>query len=124
INYKEERFEAIATDIDAVMDTMGGDILYRSINCVKRGGSVVCLPSSTKDDPKAIALAEERGVSLIWFMVKPEKEMLQHIADLLGEEKLTVAVEQVFSMEEIVQAHVTIEAHSVRGKVVLSVTGE
>jgi NADPH:quinone reductase-like Zn-dependent oxidoreductase len=119
INYKNEKFEEIATDLDAVMDTMGGEILYRSISLVKPGGKVVCLPSSTKDDPKAIALAQEKGVELIWFMMQPEKETLQIISDLLKEEKLRVEIQQVFPMQEIAQAHQLIESHGVRGKIVI-----
>lgn len=119
IDYKNEKFEEIATNIDAVMDTMGGEILYRSIAVVKPGGKVVCLPSSTKDDPKARALAQEKGVELIWFMMQPEKEELQAIADLLKDEKLRVEIQQVFPMQEISQAHQFIESHGVRGKIVI-----
>ena len=121
INYKEEKFEEIATDLDSVMDTMGGDVLYRSISCVKPGGRVVCLPSATKDDPKAIALARERGVELIWFMMAPQKEQLRLFAKLLKEEQLKVEVEKVFPMEEIVAAHQLVESHGVRGKVVVQI---
>ena len=121
INYKEEKFEEIATDLDAVMDTMGGDVLYRSISCVKPGGRVVCLPSATKDDPKAIALARERGVELIWFMMAPQKKQLRLFAELLEEEQLKVEVEKVFPMEEIVAAHQLVESHGVRGKVVVQI---
>lgn len=119
INYKTERFEEVATDIDAVMDTMGGEILYRSIGLVKPGGRVVCLPSSTKDDPKAIALAREKGVELIWFMMQPEKEILQCISDLLEDGKLKVEIQQIFPMQEIAKAHQLIESQGVRGKVIM-----
>jgi NADPH:quinone reductase-like Zn-dependent oxidoreductase len=122
IDYKEQRFEDIATDLDAVMDTMGGEILYRSIACVKPGGRVVCLPSSTKDDPKAIEQARERGVELIWFMMTPHKETLQLIADLLKSEQLKVEVSKVFPMEEVSEAHQLIESHGVRGKIVIKIT--
>src|SRR5690606_23446869 len=57
IDYRKEKFEDIVSDLDAVMDTMGGEILYRSIESVKSGGRVVCLPSSTKDDPQEIGRA-------------------------------------------------------------------
>ncbi|WP_432708880.1 NADP-dependent oxidoreductase [Pedobacter sp.] len=121
INYKEERFEDIVSDLDAVMDTMGGEILYRSIACVKPGGRVVCLPSSTKDDPKAINLASERGVELIWFMMTPHKQTLQHLADLLKTGQLKIEVSKVFSMDEVVKAHQLIESQTVRGKNVIKI---
>ena len=121
IDYKQEQFETVVKDLDAVLDTMGGEILYRSIQCVKPGGTVVCLPSSTKDDPKALQYAKERGVSLIWFMMEPKKEHLQKISDLLAAGSLKVTVEKVLPMESIVQAHEEIEAHGLRGKMVIRI---
>jgi len=121
IDYKKDKFEKVATNIDAVMDTMGGEILYRSIALVKPGGKVVCLPSSTKDDPKAIALARERGVKLIWFMMQPQKEILQTISDLLKDQKLRVEIQQVFPLQDIEKTHQLIESHGVRGKIVIRV---
>ena len=122
INYKDERFEEIVTDLDAVMDTMGGEVLYRSIACVKPGGRVVCLPSFTKDDPKAIELARERGVELIWFMMSTHQETLQQIASMLEAGQLKVEVSKVFAMEEVVRAHQLIETQGVRGKVVIKIS--
>lgn len=122
INYKEEKFEELATNLDAVMDTMGGDVLYRSIACVKSGGKVVCLPSSTKDDPKAIELAKERDVELIWFMMHPEQESLQEFATLLEAKQLKVKIEKIFPLNEIIQAHEAVESHGVSGKIVIQVS--
>jgi len=121
IDYKEVRFEEIATHLDAVMDTMGGEILYRSIGCVKPGGRVVCLPSSTRDDPKAIALAKERNVELIWSMMHPDQETLQLFSDLMEKEQLRVKVEKVFPLNEIIQAHQLVESHGVSGKIVVEI---
>jgi len=122
INYRKEKFDDVVSDLDAVMDTMGGEILYRSIASVKRGGKVVCLPSSTKDDPHAIALAIERGVELIWFMMKPRLEILESMADMLGQEALKVEVMEPFAMEDIGEAHREIESHHVRGKAVIKIS--
>lgn len=122
IDYSTEKFEEIATDLDAVIDTMGGEILYRSINSVKPGGKVVCLPSSTKDDPKAVKLAEERNIELIWPMMHPSKENLALFSDLMEKGSLKVKVEKVFPLNEIVHAHETIESHRVSGKIVIALT--
>ncbi|WP_343524199.1 NADP-dependent oxidoreductase [Pedobacter sp.] len=122
INYKEQKFEEIATELDAVMDTMGGEILYRAIKIVKPGGKVVCLPSSTKDDPIALKMAEERNIELIWPMMQPSKEQLQLFATWLEKEKLRVKVEKVFSLTDMVSAHKTIESHGVSGKIVAKIS--
>lgn len=121
INYKEEQFEEIATDVDAVMDTMGGEVLYRSISCTRPGGRVVCLPSSTKDDPKAIALAKERNIELIWPMMHPDQDALQLFATLMENGQLKVKVEKVFPLDEIVQAHQAMESHRTNGKIAIQI---
>ena len=119
IDYKTERFEEKAEGVDAVLDAMGGEILYRSIACVRPGGRVVCLPSYTKDDPKAIALARERKVRLVWPMMHPEADQLRLIAELLEQRKLHVEIDKAFSLEKIVDAHKAVESHGTRGKNVI-----
>ena len=119
IDYRTEKFEEVVQDLDAVLETMGGDVLYRSIACVKPGGTVVCLPSSTRNDPKALELAAKKDVKLFWFMMQPKKDTLQLISDLMGEKKLKVSIDQILSIEKIAQAHTAIEAHGVRGKMVV-----
>jgi NADPH:quinone reductase-like Zn-dependent oxidoreductase len=119
INYKKEKFGDLLSDLDAVLDTMGGEVLYHSILCVRPGGRVVCLPSSTKDDPMAIALAKQVGVTLIWFMMEPKKSTLELISGLITASHLKVEVDKVFPIEEIVQAHEAIESQSTRGKIVV-----
>lgn len=121
IDYKNEKFEDLVRDADAALDAMGGEVLYRSIACVKRGGTVVCLPSSTKDDPKAVALAKERGIKLIWPMMRPDGEQMRAIAALFEQKKLKVYVDRVFSLAEIARAHEAVESHSTKGKVVVRI---
>jgi NADPH:quinone reductase-like Zn-dependent oxidoreductase len=47
INYRSERFEDMAKDCDLVLDSAGGDTLVRCFECVKPGGVVVSINSST-----------------------------------------------------------------------------
>jgi len=119
IDYKNEKFEERASDIDAVIDAMGGDVLYRSITCVKPGGTVVCLPSSTKNDPKAVALALEKDVRLIWPMMHPDRDQLEIFAQLLRDEKLRVHIDKTYSLRDIARAHTDMESHKTRGKLVV-----
>ncbi len=122
IDYKNEKFEDIVHDADAALDAMGGEILYRTIACVKRGGIVVCLPSSTKDDPKAIELAKEREIKLIWPMMYADGAQIKIIAELLELKKLRVFVDRIFTLDQIVWAHKTMEAHGTKGKIVVKVS--
>lgn len=122
INYKEEKFEDVFQNGDAILDAMGGEILYRCFSCVKKGGRVVCLPSSTKDDPKAIELAKQHDVEMIWPMMHPDGEEMDKIARLLENKKLQVKIDKVFNLEEIVDAHKAIETHSTDGKVIVKIS--
>jgi NADPH:quinone reductase-like Zn-dependent oxidoreductase len=121
IDYKKERFENIVHDLDCALDAMGGDVLYRTISCVKQGGNVVCLPSSTKNDPKAIELANERNIKLTWPMMRADGEEMRIIASLLQEKKLKVFVDKIFTLDQIAWAHKAVETHKTKGKVVVKV---
>jgi NADPH:quinone reductase-like Zn-dependent oxidoreductase len=121
INYKKEKFEDMVHDIDSALDAMGGEVLYRTISCVKRGGIVVCLPSSTKNDPKAIELANERNIKLTWPMMRADGEQMRIIARFLQEKKLKVFVDKIFTLDQISWAHKAVETHQTKGKVVVKV---
>jgi len=122
INYKKEKFEEGFKNADAILDAMGGDILYRSFSCVKAGGRIVCLPSSSKNDPKAIQLAMQYKVELIWPMMHPGGEEMHLIARLLEEKKLQVKIDKIFAFEDITEAHKAIETHGTNGKVIVKIT--
>lgn len=119
IDYKKTKFEDAVDELDAAVDAMGGEILYRTLRSVKKGGRVVCLPSSTKDDPVAIELAKEREIELIWPLMYTDKKQMQHIASLLEQEKIKVRIDKVFPIEKVVEAHQQIESHHTTGKVVI-----
>ena len=121
INYKKEKFEEVFQNGDAILDAMGGDILYRSFLCVKKGGRIVCLPSSTKNDPKAIELASQKNVELIWPMMHPDGDQMNTIARLMEQKKLVVKIDTVFNLDETAKAHTMIESHGVDGKVILKI---
>ncbi len=121
INYKNEKFETLVDNPDAVLDAMGGDVLYRSISCTKRGGTAVCLPSSSKDDPKAIELAKQRDIKLIWPMMRPDSDQLQQIAQWLEQKKIKVFVDKIFPFDQMVWAHKAVETHGTTGKVVVTI---
>ncbi|MEO9021905.1 MAG: NADP-dependent oxidoreductase [Ginsengibacter sp.] len=121
IDYKKEKFDEIVHNADAAIDAIGGNVLYRTIKCVKRGGVVVCLPSSTKDDPKAIEIAKELGIQLIWPMMHTDGTQLRIIADLLKQEKIQVFVDKIFTLNQIARAHKAIETHGTKGKIVVKI---
>lgn len=123
IDYKTQKFEEQLHDLDAVQDAMGGDVLYRSINCVKKGGRVVCLPSSTKDDPAATALAQKKEVQLTWPIMRTDQDQLQTLIKLVEQGKIKVHIDKIFAFEEMQQAHKAMESGHTVGKIVVKTEG-
>lgn len=122
IDYTKESFQGIAKSIDAVQEAMGGEILYQSMQATRKGGKVVCLPSSTKNDPKAIAIAESQNVFLQWPIMYINTAHLKILSAQMAAGKLKINIDRIFAFDEMAKAHEIVETHSVRGKIVVSLT--
>ena len=46
IDYTTERFQEIVSDVDFVLDTIGGDTILKSLDVIKQGGTIVSIASS------------------------------------------------------------------------------
>ena len=116
IDYRAERFEDVARDVDVVLDTVGGETLARSLACLKRGGIVVSLVD--RADPRAVA---ERGIRAASILVRPDGAQLAELARLIERRRLRPAPTQVLPLADAARAHEQIETLHTRGKLVLRV---
>ena len=64
IDVQASPFEELLTDVDIVIDTVGGDTLDRSFRVLRRGGVLV----SSVATPDAVA-AERHGIRAVFFLV-------------------------------------------------------
>lgn len=119
LDYTTVDFTTVVKDMDVVLDGIGGENTLRSIDVLKPGGVVVCLPSMYKDDPAILAKAAEKGVTVKWMMVSPSGERMEQLAGLLAAGDLKVKVDQTFPLEDVAKAHEAVETGHVTGKVVL-----
>src|SRR5579864_908665 len=83
IDYKTQKFEDIAKDIDVVIDAVGGETLARSYPVVKKGGIIVALTSDV--DKAQLRKYGIRGASLV---VQNNGNELAQIGKLIDERKL------------------------------------
>jgi len=115
IDYKNERFEDVATDLDLVFDTQGGETQDRSFAVIKQGGTLV----STLE-PKE-AKAAELGIRTVprWH-AKPNAEQLGRVADLLAEGRLRIEIARSFPLDAAQEAYRFAKEGHPRGKVVLT----
>jgi NADPH:quinone reductase-like Zn-dependent oxidoreductase len=97
---------------DAVIDTVGGDVLTSSLGLLDQDGTLV----STARRPPATELPGGRRA--IFFIVEPNRAQLRTLAELLASGELVPVIGERFPLEEARRAFERALEH-VRGKVVL-----
>jgi NADPH:quinone reductase-like Zn-dependent oxidoreductase len=119
IDYRDTDFADVVADVDAVIDTIGGDYTMRSLSVLRRGGVLIELTRPT--EPEVAARARELDVSSGWMLVEPDHAGLLALAELVDEGKLRVEVSDVVPLAEAARAHELGESNRTTGKLVLQV---
>ena len=115
IDYRASRFEEKVKEVDAVIDTVGGEILERSYGVVKRGGVIVSSATAPSQEK-----AQQHGVRASFFLVNVTAERLQEIAELIDAGRLKTEVGEVLWLDKARKAHEMLEgAPHRRGKIIL-----
>jgi NADPH:quinone reductase-like Zn-dependent oxidoreductase len=115
IDYKRQRFEDQAQDLDMVFDLIDGETRQRSWKLLKRGGVLV----STLTEPSQ-ETANRHGVRALRYTVEANGSELAEIADLVVSGKVKPHVQKTFRLEEATQAMAAVEHGGSLGKIVLS----
>ncbi|QJU59251.1 NADP-dependent oxidoreductase [Sphingomonas sp. AP4-R1] len=116
IDYKNERFEEVATQIDVVFDLVGGAVQDRSWSVLREGGIQV----STLAPPDPDRAAEHKVRAAPHWMAEPNAAQLGEIAALIDAGKVKVVVSDTFALDRVRDAYERAESGHVRGKVVLT----
>jgi NADPH:quinone reductase-like Zn-dependent oxidoreductase len=118
IDYREQKFEEVASNIDFILDGMGGDVLKNSLKVVKDGGQIVSLP--TNDFPEEVtAYADEHNIDVSFFMVQSNGTDMNTLKGMLETGVLNPHVSKTFAFEDMVDAHAQIESGRTVGKVIV-----
>jgi alcohol dehydrogenase len=124
-----------------VLDSAGGDTLVRCFECVKPGGVVVSINSSTPSPAfarswglnpiivfairvlsrKTLAAAREHEARYEYLFVHADGEQLKAIARLVESGAIAPVVDRVFQLEEVRDALAYSESGRATGKVVIKV---
>lgn len=115
IDYKTQRFEDQAHDLDMVFDLIDGETRERSWKLLKRGGILV----STLTEPSQ-EMARRHGVRATRYTVEANGSELTAIADLVASGKVKPHVQRIFRLEEASTALAALERGGAVGKIVLS----
>jgi len=121
IDYTETDFAAVATDVDVVLNTVGGgDYPARSLKTLRPGGLLVSLLPFPQE------VAEEAGrlgVRTELMLVEHDHAGMTAIADLVTEGRLRPVIAGVFPLADAAKAHELGETRHVAGKLVLTMDG-
>jgi NADPH:quinone reductase-like Zn-dependent oxidoreductase len=119
IDYKTQKFEEIAKEVDVVVDGVGGDTLARSYPIVRKGGVLVSLVA-----PLDQAQLDSHGIRGVSLEAESNGGELAQIGRLIDEKKLKVIVSQTFPLADAAKAQAQADTGHARGKIVLKVRDE
>jgi NADPH:quinone reductase-like Zn-dependent oxidoreductase len=95
IDYRTQRFESVARDIDLVLDYVGGEVLDRSWQVLTKDGAIV---GTSSPDILARTPPGRRG---LWFVNKPDAALLERLAAEIAQGTLISKLSEVVSFDDI-----------------------
>jgi len=120
IDYENQIFENEVSDVDFVLDTMGGEYIDRSLLTMRCGGTIVSIPSAASEF--VLEKAKAKGMNGENFRVQSNGKNMKEISDLLQMGIVKSHISKIFSIDEIRSAHQQIESGKTKGKIVVSFT--
>ncbi|BCL18136.1 NADP-dependent oxidoreductase [Micromonospora sagamiensis] len=121
VDYTQVDFASAVSDIDIVIDTIGGDYGPRSLRTLRPGGIVVSLTSPA--EAYLAAEARERGLRAGFTIVEPDHAGMKAVAALVEAGQLRPEVDVVLPLDQVARAHEIGETGRTTGKIVLAVVG-
>lgn len=119
IDYTAVDFTNAISEVDVVIDTIGGGYGPRSLRVLRRSGTLVSLSSPAEND--LIATAADLRVRAGFMLVEPDHAAMNAIAALVAAGALRAHVDAVFPLDQAVKAHELGENGHTTGKIVLAV---
>lgn len=119
IDYTATRVESVASGVDVVFDTVGGETMEASWQLLKPGGILVEIAGMPS--PEA---AQQHGVRAGGVQAPPDiSGILRRLAELVERGEVRTELGQVFPFEAAAQAHTSSETGHGRGRIVLHIAG-
>lgn len=141
VDYKKQEFETVLHDYDAVLGTIRGDTLDKSLQILKPNSSVISLigpPDAAFARGRGmnfvmvsvfallsrgiIRRAKKRGANYSFLFVRPDGRQLAEIGELLKSGSIRPVIDKVFPFEQAKDALAYLEQGRAKGKVVVRMT--
>ena len=141
IDYTRDDFTTLLRDYDVVLNSLGGDVLEKSLQVLKRGGKLISIsgppdPEFARDIGSPWILrqvmrllsyrirkkAQRHGVSYSFLFMKASGHQLHEIGRLVASGIIRAVVDRVFPFESTNEAMAYVERGRAKGKVVVRVS--
>ena len=138
VDYKKQDFDKVLRGYDAVLATVKGDTVEKSIGILEPGGKIVSLIGPLDAafararrlnfiltfvfglmSRKILRLARKREVDYSFLFVHPDGQQLAAIGELLESERIRPVIDKVFPFEQAKQALDYLALGRAKGKVVV-----
>ncbi|MCZ7380202.1 MAG: NADP-dependent oxidoreductase [Candidatus Methanoperedens sp.] len=116
IDYKNQSFQDMLNNFDAVFDTVGGGTYEKSFKVLRKGGIIVSMLEQPNQE-----LMKRYGVSAIGQFTQVNSERLSRVAELAEKRVIKVHVDKIFPLEQAGEALEFLQTGHPRGKVVLKI---
>jgi NADPH:quinone reductase-like Zn-dependent oxidoreductase len=111
VDLEQSRWEDAVGQVDVVFDTIGGEVLARSVAIVKPGGALVTVtapPPGVRDD-----------IRVVNFIREPNRAQLVELARMVDAGQFRPQVGAVYALADAQKAFIAKSKHGVSGKVIL-----
>ncbi|MFA6972067.1 MAG: zinc-binding dehydrogenase [Gallionella sp.] len=116
IDYRAQKFEEVVRNVDAVFDTLGGQVQEASWAVLKPSGILVSIVSPPSEE-RGRAL----GVRSAFLFIEPSAAILTQLAGLADSGKLRPVIGAEFALKDIAKAHALSQSGHAVGKIALYV---
>ncbi len=116
IDYNKDDFTQVVSGIDAVFDTVGGDVTQRSFAVLRAGGRAASIAAGAK-----APVSPRADVQSLRPQVGRDRPHLEHIIALVASGAVRVPEITTYKLSEAAAAHKVSEGRHFRGKLVFNV---
>ncbi|KRB58533.1 NADPH-quinone reductase [Flavobacterium sp. Root186] len=118
IDYTKNAAEDLVTDVDLVIDSVGGPATGRFLRTLKRGGALFPIfPLGFSDAEEA----EKLGVRVSATQVRSSGAQLKELGQLLENGTIRVAIDSTYALADAKSAHERASKGNIQGKIVMTV---
>ncbi|ASM96781.1 NADP-dependent oxidoreductase [Vibrio vulnificus] len=117
INYQFAPASERLSDVDVLIDLVGGDVALDALKCLKDNARVVTVPTLSAE--MICEKAKLLGFEATGMLVEPDPQQLDTLLYMVGVGLLKTEIQRIYPMHEVSDAHKQIETGHTRGKVLL-----